>query len=165
MIAIRLLYGWLSWWLGRDRCPLRSPRLHRRLLKRTRCIWRLSVLARRDRHPRGTLHFRLFGQVHLLIGPGVWAAYTSVLYWATRYLTHHYLIDDAVGACFAIVVFNLLLPRDLTSAALLQPLTLSCQVKTRSVRCQSTSASSSSVPVHPLPVKFPVGPLGSRPIG
>jgi len=42
----------------------------------------------------------------------VWA-YAGTLYWATMYLTHHYLIDVVGGACLAIAYFYLLLPDDL----------------------------------------------------
>ncbi|KAK0218721.1 PAP2-domain-containing protein [Armillaria fumosa] len=39
--------------------------------------------------------------------------YAGVLYWATMYLTHHYLIDVVVGACLATVTFYLFLPDNL----------------------------------------------------
>ncbi|KZP22890.1 PAP2-domain-containing protein [Athelia psychrophila] len=39
----------------------------------------------------------------------IWG-YAGVLYWATMYLTHHYLIDVVVGACLATAVFHLYLP-------------------------------------------------------
>ncbi|EDR02215.1 uncharacterized protein LACBIDRAFT_159277, partial [Laccaria bicolor S238N-H82] len=39
----------------------------------------------------------------------VWA-YTGVLYWATMYLSHHYLIDVVGGACLATAFFYLFLP-------------------------------------------------------
>ncbi|KAF8530484.1 PAP2-domain-containing protein [Hysterangium stoloniferum] len=39
----------------------------------------------------------------------VWA-YTGLLYWATMYLTHHYLIDVVGGACLATAFFYLFLP-------------------------------------------------------
>ncbi len=39
--------------------------------------------------------------------------YAAVLYWATMYLTHHYLIDVVGGACLAIAFFYLFLPDDL----------------------------------------------------
>jgi len=39
----------------------------------------------------------------------VWA-YAGTLYWATMYLTHHYLIDVTTGACLAIACFYLFLP-------------------------------------------------------
>jgi hypothetical protein len=39
----------------------------------------------------------------------VWT-YTGILYWATMYLTHHYLIDVVCGACLAIAAFYLFLP-------------------------------------------------------
>lgn len=45
----------------------------------------------------------------------VWA-YAAVLYWATMYLTHHYLIDVTVGAGLATACFYLFLPDDLTGA-------------------------------------------------
>ncbi|KAF4598055.1 Aureobasidin resistance protein Aur1 [Pleurotus pulmonarius] len=41
----------------------------------------------------------------------VWAwAYAGVLYWATMYLTHHYLIDVVGGACLATAFFYLFVP-------------------------------------------------------
>ncbi|TRM66719.1 hypothetical protein BD626DRAFT_483620 [Schizophyllum amplum] len=43
-------------------------------------------------------------------------AYTAVLYWATMYLTHHYLIDVVGGACLATVCFYLFLPDELYGA-------------------------------------------------
>jgi membrane-associated phospholipid phosphatase len=42
----------------------------------------------------------------------VWG-YTGVLYWATMYLSHHYLIDVVGGACLAIAFFYLFLPDDM----------------------------------------------------
>ncbi|KJA17350.1 hypothetical protein HYPSUDRAFT_120911, partial [Hypholoma sublateritium FD-334 SS-4] len=39
----------------------------------------------------------------------IWA-YASVLYWATMYLTHHYLIDVVGGACLATAFFYFFLP-------------------------------------------------------
>ena len=42
----------------------------------------------------------------------VWA-YAAVLYWATMYLTHHYLIDVVGGSCLAIAFFYFFLPDDL----------------------------------------------------
>jgi inositol phosphorylceramide synthase catalytic subunit len=39
--------------------------------------------------------------------------YVIVLYWATMYLTHHYLIDVVGGACFAVACFYFYLPDDL----------------------------------------------------
>jgi len=39
--------------------------------------------------------------------------YAAVLYWATMYLTHHYLIDVVGGACLAIAFFYFFLPDDL----------------------------------------------------
>lgn len=42
----------------------------------------------------------------------VWA-YAGVLYWATMYLSHHYLIDVVGGACLAIFFFYLFLPDEM----------------------------------------------------
>lgn len=42
----------------------------------------------------------------------IWG-YTGVLYWATMYLTHHYLIDVVSGACLAIAFFYLFFPDSL----------------------------------------------------
>ena len=39
--------------------------------------------------------------------------YCGVLYWATMYLTHHYLIDVVVGACMATAFFHLFMPESL----------------------------------------------------
>ncbi|EPQ53302.1 PAP2-domain-containing protein [Gloeophyllum trabeum ATCC 11539] len=39
----------------------------------------------------------------------IWA-YAGVLYWATMYLTHHYLIDVVSGACLATACFYFFLP-------------------------------------------------------
>ncbi|KAG6862211.1 hypothetical protein C0995_002141 [Termitomyces sp. Mi166 len=50
----------------------------------------------------------------------VWM-YTGVLYWATMYLTHHYLIDVVSGACLAIAFFYLFLPDNLRGNAALAP--------------------------------------------
>lgn len=44
--------------------------------------------------------------------PYVWA-YTGILYWATMYLTHHYLIDVVGGACLATAFFYFFLPAEL----------------------------------------------------
>ncbi|CAA7264070.1 unnamed protein product [Cyclocybe aegerita] len=50
----------------------------------------------------------------------VWA-YAGVLYWATMYLTHHYLIDVVGGACLAIASFYFFLPDELRGPAALTP--------------------------------------------
>lgn len=42
----------------------------------------------------------------------VWA-YAGVLYWATMYLTHHYLIDVTSGACLATAFFYFFLPDEM----------------------------------------------------
>lgn len=39
--------------------------------------------------------------------------YAGVLYWATMYLTHHYLIDVVAGACLSTAIFYLLMPTSL----------------------------------------------------
>ncbi|KZT53666.1 PAP2-domain-containing protein [Calocera cornea HHB12733] len=39
--------------------------------------------------------------------------YAVVLYWATMYLTHHYLIDVVAGACMSVVFFYALMPEEL----------------------------------------------------
>ncbi|KAF6756752.1 inositolphosphorylceramide synthase [Ephemerocybe angulata] len=46
----------------------------------------------------------------------VWV-YAGILYWATMYLTHHYLIDVVCGACMSTMFFYLWLPDDLKSTA------------------------------------------------
>ncbi|KDR72972.1 hypothetical protein GALMADRAFT_252341 [Galerina marginata CBS 339.88] len=48
----------------------------------------------------------------------IWA-YASVLYWATMYLSHHYLIDVVGGGCLATAFFYLFLPDDLRGPAAL----------------------------------------------
>lgn len=50
----------------------------------------------------------------------VWT-YAGVLYWATMYLTHHYLIDVVGGACLATAFFYLLLPDELKGAGATAP--------------------------------------------
>jgi membrane-associated phospholipid phosphatase len=45
----------------------------------------------------------------------IWA-YASVLYWATMYLTHHYLIDVVSGACLATAFFYFFLPDEMKGA-------------------------------------------------
>lgn len=42
----------------------------------------------------------------------VWA-YVAVLYWATMYLAHHYLIDVVAGASLAVLCFHLFMPESL----------------------------------------------------
>jgi hypothetical protein len=41
--------------------------------------------------------------------PFYWA-YAGVLWWATMYLSHHYLIDLTGGACLSVLVFYALMP-------------------------------------------------------
>lgn len=50
----------------------------------------------------------------------IWA-YASVLYWATMYLTHHYLIDVVGGACLATAFFYFFLPDEFRGAAATAP--------------------------------------------
>lgn len=50
----------------------------------------------------------------------IWA-YAGILYWATMYLTHHYLIDVVGGACLATASFYLFLPDDLRGSHALSP--------------------------------------------
>jgi hypothetical protein len=38
--------------------------------------------------------------------------YTGVLWWATMYLSHHYLIDLTGGACLSVLVFYLYMPEE-----------------------------------------------------
>ncbi|KAK1222285.1 Phosphatidylinositol:ceramide phosphoinositol transferase (IPC synthase) [Marasmius sp. AFHP31] len=53
--------------------------------------------------------------------------YAGILYWATMYLTHHYLVDVVGGACMATAFFYLFLPDELKhpSAATAPPTGLS----------------------------------------
>jgi inositol phosphorylceramide synthase catalytic subunit len=44
--------------------------------------------------------------------PYAWG-YAAVLFWATMYLTHHYLIDVVSGACLAIACFYFFMPEEL----------------------------------------------------
>ncbi|KAJ7736715.1 hypothetical protein DFH07DRAFT_842549 [Mycena maculata] len=46
----------------------------------------------------------------------VWT-YAGVLYWATMYLSHHYLIDVVAGACLSIFFFYLFLPDEFRNPA------------------------------------------------
>lgn len=50
----------------------------------------------------------------------VWG-YAGVLYWATMYLTHHYLIDVVGGACLATAFFYLFLPDEFKGEGALAP--------------------------------------------
>ncbi|OCH85081.1 PAP2-domain-containing protein [Obba rivulosa] len=50
----------------------------------------------------------------------IWT-YVAVLYWATMYLTHHYLIDVVGGACLAVAFFYIFLPDELKGAAATAP--------------------------------------------
>ena len=50
----------------------------------------------------------------------IWA-YAGILYWATMYLTHHYLIDVVGGACLATASFYLFIPDDLRGSLALSP--------------------------------------------
>ncbi|KAH9939643.1 PAP2-domain-containing protein [Epithele typhae] len=43
--------------------------------------------------------------------------YAAILYWATMYLTHHYLVDVVGGSCLAVAFFYLLLPDTLKPVA------------------------------------------------
>ena len=50
----------------------------------------------------------------------IWG-YAGVLYWATMYLTHHYLIDVVSGACLATAFFYLFLPDEFKGPAATAP--------------------------------------------
>lgn len=50
----------------------------------------------------------------------IWG-YAGLLYWATMYLTHHYLVDVVVGACLSTVMFYLFLPDEMRGAAAVAP--------------------------------------------
>lgn len=41
---------------------------------------------------------------------GLYWGYVGVLWWATMYLSHHYLIDLVGGACLSVLVFYLCMP-------------------------------------------------------
>ncbi|KAJ7902825.1 hypothetical protein B0H14DRAFT_2667769 [Mycena olivaceomarginata] len=47
--------------------------------------------------------------------------YAGVLYWATMYLSHHYLIDVVAGACMAIFFFYVFLPDEFRGAGATAP--------------------------------------------
>lgn len=54
---------------------------------------------------------------HFFPGTKMFAwGYAGVLYWATMYLTHHYLVDVVGGACLATACFYLFLPDELRGA-------------------------------------------------
>ncbi|RDB21983.1 Inositol phosphorylceramide synthase catalytic subunit aur1 [Hypsizygus marmoreus] len=62
----------------------------------------------------------------------VWV-YAGVLFWATMYLTHHYLIDVVGGSCLSIAFFYLFLPDELRGdGALAPPSNLSSATQNRS---------------------------------
>ncbi|BEJ16551.1 hypothetical protein CspHIS471_0511560 [Cutaneotrichosporon sp. HIS471] len=42
----------------------------------------------------------------------VYWGYTGILWWATMYLSHHYLIDLAGGACLSVLTFYLFMPAE-----------------------------------------------------
>ncbi|KAF7966337.1 hypothetical protein HWV62_20286 [Athelia sp. TMB] len=50
----------------------------------------------------------------------IWG-YAGILYWATMYLTHHYLIDVVSGACLATAIFHLFLPDEFRGPAATAP--------------------------------------------
>ncbi|KAF8151665.1 hypothetical protein B0H34DRAFT_728514 [Crassisporium funariophilum] len=50
----------------------------------------------------------------------IWA-YAGILYWATMYLTHHYLIDVVGGACLATAAFYIYLPDEFRGPHALDP--------------------------------------------
>ena len=62
----------------------------------------------------GTLEALVVSHFFPALTPYAWA-YTGVLYWATMYLTHHYLIDVVGGACLATACFYLFLPSELAA--------------------------------------------------
>lgn len=45
-------------------------------------------------------------------GKVIYWSYVGVLWWATMYLSHHYLIDLAGGACLSVLVFYLVMPEE-----------------------------------------------------
>ena len=50
----------------------------------------------------------------------IWA-YAGILYWATMYLTHHYLIDVVGGACLATAFFYFFLPDEMKGTGAFTP--------------------------------------------
>ncbi|KIJ40976.1 hypothetical protein M422DRAFT_230037 [Sphaerobolus stellatus SS14] len=59
-----------------------------------------------------TLEALVLSHFFPFLTPYVWG-YTALLYWATMYLTHHYLIDVVGGACLATAFFYFFLPTEL----------------------------------------------------
>lgn len=56
------------------------------------------------------------GKSHPLLasyGRGIYWLYVLWLWWATMYLSHHYLIDVTAGACLATTCFYLFMPESL----------------------------------------------------
>lgn len=45
--------------------------------------------------------------------------YTGILWWATMYLSHHYLIDLTGGACLSVMMFYLLMPEEFKDSDLI----------------------------------------------
>lgn len=43
---------------------------------------------------------------------GVYWGWVGILYWATMYLTHHYLIDVVSGGCLAMITFFYFMPKE-----------------------------------------------------
>ncbi|KAI0337883.1 PAP2-domain-containing protein [Trametopsis cervina] len=60
----------------------------------------------------GTLEALFISHFFPFMTKYVWT-YVAVLFWATMYMTHHYLIDVVGGACLAVACFYLLLPDEL----------------------------------------------------
>lgn len=50
----------------------------------------------------------------------IWG-YAGLLYWATMYLTHHYLVDVVGGACLATAMFYIFLPDEMRGPAAVAP--------------------------------------------
>ena len=89
-----------------------SPRGLARVYKFALGIWSLSITPRRQHSTR---------LIPIALLPPNYVMYLGVLYWATVYLTHHYLIDVVGGACLATAFFHLYLPDEFKGSAALAP--------------------------------------------
>jgi hypothetical protein len=59
-----------------------------------------------------TLEALFVGHFFLHLRKVAWG-YVAILYWATMYLTHHYLIDVVGGACLAVFFYYAFMPNEL----------------------------------------------------
>ena len=98
---------------GAYRCPLPLLDIYYRVYKFAFSgIWSLSITPRRQHSTR---------LIPIALLPPNYVMYLGVLYWATVYLTHHYLIDVVGGACLATAFFHLYLLDEFKGSAALAP--------------------------------------------